>query len=324
MQEEKRSLINHLLSYKKVNVSKFSSNQEGLYDLTEIDMEYFKKNVKNALLVSENITIVKSHIFLQKITFENIDFSNANLSKSVFDRCIFINCKFKKTNFSDSRFIGVKFNDCVFFDTNFRRTSMSDRIGISLGEFVRCKFIKCNLEKTAYAFPIFKDVFFENCNLKLIDFNGSRFENCKFIGILDDVRFRGIGIDFKTEFFFWNRFNPKKYSNKMINIDFSEAQLVATTFSHYINLDKIIFPFNSSNYVILTNHIQKINNFITNINSNTLNWTQFERERAISILNMFLTPQYLNQDSLFIDKIYLAEFDNQELIDKVFNNLSSL
>ena len=70
-----------------------------------------------------------------------------------------------------------------------------------------------------------------------MDFQASNFENCEFIGNLDNVWFRG---GFPTESFKKEFGNAKQ--NKMLNVSFEDAILHDVTFSDNCDLSTVLFP----------------------------------------------------------------------------------
>ncbi len=310
---EKEKLLKTLIKNKSVpnNYHK----KDGYFDLSSIKISSDGSNLEKVRNREYDFVFDKNPTALKKIIFKDVNFTQSDFSEITFVKCKFENCLFFKTKLKESRFFACEFVNCIFDQTNFNGATMGGRIGHHLGSYTNCHFRKANLKNTNYNFPLLKGCFFENCDFYMVDFNGSRFESCKFEGLLDDVRFRGVGNDLSDSFLFWNRLNPHRYKNTMSNVDFSRATLTAVAFSHSIDISTCIWPIDDSQYLIIPNHIE----FFTSLNF--VGWSKEESEYALSTIKwMFLREEYSNQKALFIDKNLLFEGRNEIFVEKLFHH----
>lgn len=177
-------------------------------------------------------------------SLENIDFSYSDIQITFWEKCSFIDCLFNQVNASGITFKDCDFKDVIFKNTRFSFGYLNIRLGKSSGSFKNVSFIKSQFSETRFSFPIFDDCLFEDCNFYATDFDGSRFSNTKFKGLVKCPWFRKHS---KNEFepnFFFNRINKTKFSNEMLNVDFSEAILDFVCFSNDLDSKNCIFAKN--------------------------------------------------------------------------------
>ena len=130
-----------------------------------------------------------------RIEFRRIILDNADLSYSDFTDVIWKNCNLSNVDFRSARLRGVGFWSCSLTNISFDGSDLRDAVldganGSSPSSFVDVNFCKVNLESTGGGLPLFRNCDFSNANLRKVDFDGARFENCKFAGLLYDVAFR--------------------------------------------------------------------------------------------------------------------------------------
>jgi len=169
-------------------------------------------------------------ILVKDVTLKDIDLSYADFSYSWMETNRFDNCFFEKTDFSNTSDHGNIFRRCVFVNCNFKMSGIGDRGS----GYQNCIFNKCNFQRAVFIRAEFVNTDFINCRLKGIDFNASSFENCKFVGLLDDVWFRGT---FPSKLDIEDFGQPK--INKMLNVSFENADLRDLTFSDGCDLSTV-------------------------------------------------------------------------------------
>jgi fluoroquinolone resistance protein len=201
------------------------------------------------------------------LKFENADFSYAIFHNTWLEKCIFNNCNFKKTDFTNYSDHGNDFIGCSFLAVKFN----SAVIGYDGTKFDDCTFEDSIFTKAIFNRAEFTNCIFKNCKLKGVDFNASSFENCKFIGLLEDVWFKG---GFQVEELNKEFGVPRK--NKMLNVDFSEAKLVDLTISDGCDLSTIILP--------KTGHYQLFDNwkaYLEKLRKSISDWPENLRKEAL-------------------------------------------
>ena len=199
--------------------------------------------------------------------YEKCDFSKSSFAHSNriywIENRIFINSIFYKTIFRALAEHGNEFYSCMFENINFKNAI----IGYDSSCYTYCTFKKVKFG--AFIKPQFRDCKFINCDFYNVDFQASNFENCEFIGNLDNVWFRG---GFPTESL-KKEFGSVK-QNKMLNVSFENATLHDVTFSDFCDLSTIIFPKHGW-YLFFDNWDEQLNIImekgITNQTTNTIN-----------------------------------------------------
>lgn len=167
--------------------------------------------------------------------YEKCDFSKSSFAHSNriywIENRMFIRSIFYKTIFRALAEHGNDFYSCLFEDINFKNAI----IGYDSSCYINCTFKKVKFG--AFIKPQFRDCKFINCDFYDVDFQASNFENCEFIGNLDNVWFRG---GFPTESLKKEFGNAKQ--NKMLNVSFEDAILHDVTFSDNCDLSTVLFP----------------------------------------------------------------------------------
>lgn len=126
---------------------------------------------------------------LSDVAFEDYDFSGTD-----FNSAILVNVEFRRCLFAQSVVNGTKvfpssrFESCHFLHVDLRNTTMgSDR-----GTYLECSFERCDFRGKEFTFTEFLQCKFLESKLKRVSFNGSRFNECQFVGKLEDVSFNGL------------------------------------------------------------------------------------------------------------------------------------
>lgn len=284
---------------------------DGYWDLKDIKKDKAKNDLKS----------FNSNFKFSGKRFENIDFSGSDFSLSEFRKCKFLNCIFKEVNMQSITVVATTFENCIFQKTNFKGSYLFSRINYDFGGLKSCKIEDCDFKVTTFGFPLIEDTDFLNCNLKSIDFNGSRFKGVKFVGKLDDVRFRGLGDDrgswFVKTFF---KIDPNKHRNIMDGVDFSGANLIYTLFSHSIDISRCIFPKDKSNYFLIKNHKQVFDNAKQALS--VLN--EMDRKSGVRLIDMlFYNEDVRTQNIVFMDKIGPRETQKDEVLNLIYSSIEN-
>jgi len=106
--------------------------------------------------------------------FERIDFTVNNLPKGEYENCTFKSCIFFSSDLSNITFNECKFDSCDFSLSRIKNTILNDI------KFINCKLLGLHFNDCN---GIVLSVYFENCLLKLSNFNRlkltkTRFKNC--------------------------------------------------------------------------------------------------------------------------------------------------
>jgi len=178
---------------------------------------------------------------VNSVCFESVDFSYGNLSRRLVKKCTFKNVTLSKTNLEGVSVHSTRFVRCAFDRTNLNGAG----VGCDGTRFENCLFKKVNFSKTSFGRAEFDDCRFEDCKFDNVDFFGSSFERCVFVGKVYDAWFRGhyMSVPHKPEIFagFVKQFGVAR-PNKMKDVDFSNATLSWVTFSDECDLSTCKLP----------------------------------------------------------------------------------
>lgn len=233
--------------------SPFGLTEDGLIDFRGIDLrqQQIKKiNVQNIDLSQSQFvnSWIEDSVF-ENANFENVDFSEMSEHGNQFHKVRFSNCKF---NYAAIGYKGSQYEDCLFEKSNFTKAIFTR------GEFTKSQLI--------------------DCKLKGIDFNASSFENCSFVGKLEDVWFRG-GYAYPSD----NTNFGKAKKNQMKNVSFSNAILEGVNFSNGCDLSTVQLP-STNNYILFDNWKKRLEHLKKVIKE----WAAPQREEAEIFSNTFL------------------------------------
>lgn len=136
--------------------------------------KYEKMNFRNYIFDSLDLKGKKNQFF----SFYRSDFRASRIYQSkfkyvTFDMVDFIDVFVKSSFFTDCNFGNSEIKNVYFNDVEFKNNNYNSSIQQSI--FKNCNFINENFCASAY------DVTYENCNFQNCDFEGSTFENIKFI-----------------------------------------------------------------------------------------------------------------------------------------------
>jgi uncharacterized protein YjbI with pentapeptide repeats len=256
---------------------------------------------------------------LKEVKIESVDLSYADISCAWLEDCNIENCIFENTKGLELRIYGSVFSKCVFRKANLSYSYISN-LGANAGMFKQVEFIECNLSTCLFSFPIIDGCLFASCDLREVDFDGSRMRNCKFKGQIDSAWFRGYSINArkKSVLGIFNRIDPKSFPNLMEHVDFSESELLGVTFSHGIDLSQCIFPADESRYIVV-NNLPSVYSKVRKIIESE--WAGEEKRIGIGFIDtIFFKQDRQDQKMDLIDKSLLSDNGtDQRFGDKFFN-----
>lgn len=180
-------------------------------------------------------------VAVSKQQIERVDFTGSRLDHLSLAECFFRDCVFDESSCKHWRLWGCTFADCSFRNVDLRYSGLGgvDGIGGSKRNTYRGVWFKASdLRSTAYISATFSDCVFDHCKLNKVDFQGTEFEHCAFMGELREVMFYRYG-------FRGDRFPP----NSMRGVSFSDAQLRMCDFRR-LDLSDVVFPADSDHVVV--------------------------------------------------------------------------
>jgi len=233
--------------------SPFGLTKDGLIDFRGIDLR------------QEKIKKIK----IKNIDFSHSQFSNAWIEKSVFEKVNFENVDFTEISEHGNLFQNVKFSNCKFNKAG---------IGYEGSQYLNCLIEKSSFSRTVFIRGEFVNTQFIDCKLKGVDFYASSFEDCSFIGRLEDVWFRG-GYAYPSD----DANFGKAKKNHMRNVSFSGAILEGVNFSNGCDLSTVQLPI-SNNYMLFNNWKKRLEHLKEVIQK----WSTSQRKEADIFTNSFL------------------------------------
>jgi len=170
---------------------------------------------------------------LRRLSFAPSDF-RASVFKGIWlERCVFSDSVFEGASFQKVAEHGSTFRNCNFLKSSFRDAV----IGFRGTRFDRCTLDSVDFHQTGFIRPEFDDCAFHRCKLDGCDLNGASFERCRFVGVLNEVWFRG-GFGHPNEVERYGQ--PRR--NRMLNVSFESAVLHDVTFSNQCDLSTVHPP----------------------------------------------------------------------------------
>lgn len=170
---------------------------------------------------------------LRRVAFSHADFGAASWKGAWLERCTFTNAKFDGAGFQKIAEHGNEFIDCSFLKSSFREAAL----GYKGSSFQRCTFDGVDFNRAVFVRPEFDGCAFYHCKLDGCDLNGSSFEQCRFVGSLRNVWFRG-GFAHPNDV---SRYGQPR-ANQMTDVSFESACLRDVTFSNGCNLASVKPP----------------------------------------------------------------------------------
>ena len=165
--------------------------------------------------------------------FKNIDFTAASFDNAWIEGNVFDNVVFDEADMQGFRDLGNVYRNCTFIKTDLSAAGL----GYDGSSYNNCTFRTVKFGRTSCIRPEFNDCVFRYCKMKGVDFNGGSCVNCRFIGKIENVWFRG---GFPLEEFNQEYGPPRR--NRMENVSFEEASVWGLTFSDSCDLSSIILP----------------------------------------------------------------------------------
>lgn len=169
---------------------------------------------------------------------KNKDFEGVDLSGSSFRGVWLEGCNFKSIKFDHSNLAQLKdhrnqFENCSFLKASFT----SAGLGYRSSSYTQCFFEETDFRKTVFIAARFNSCRFSRAKLKGIDFYASSFDECVFLGRMEDVWFRGCYPSPRDE----NEFGAAR-KNMMRKVSFADAELIGVNFTGGCDLSSIILP----------------------------------------------------------------------------------
>ena len=169
-----------------------------------------------------------------------------------FDRCTIRELRLPDATIEDCVFANCNLEQLLLWRTTFQRTRLCDvdlrrsslgAVDDSGGHntFRDVEFIRVDLRENGMAAAQMTDCRFADCNLRRVNFGGTRFERCTFSGLLDEVQF------YAQEFGYEHL--PR---NEMKDVSFADARFRYVEFRK-LDMDNVVWP-TAADHIIVQNY----------------------------------------------------------------------
>jgi uncharacterized protein YjbI with pentapeptide repeats len=156
---------------------------------------------------------------LRECVVRDADFSHAVLDGLRFHGCRFENVRFDGAHVRELRMWQSSFADCTFDHAKLGGWTIGGVENRVRNCLERCSFVRADLRGAAGGAPHFEHCVFDHARLDRVDFDGGLFRRCVFRGRLVEVGFSRRSWAQKVN-----------EDNDMLEVDFSDAELIYTTF----------------------------------------------------------------------------------------------
>ena len=177
-------------------------------------------------------------LVLRGLHLADLDLSGGSLEGLRFFATTVANCRFDDARCQDWRLWATDVEHCSFVGADLRKAVLGSWYENRENVWRHVNFTGANLRGIVSTAATFEDCDFSDAHLAKIDFQSSGFVRCRFAGLLREVIFYDHG--HKT---------GKAKPNRMIDIDFSGADLRMVEFRH-LDLDRVTFPNDASHLVV--------------------------------------------------------------------------
>ncbi len=240
------------------------------------------------------------------IRITNADFSYSNFDRSWLKRSKFTDVLFEKTSFVETRDVGNVFENVSFIKCKFNYAGL----GYDGARYKSCIFEGSSFARTLFSNAVFLACVFRNSKLNGSDFYGSSFDDCKFIGKLEDVWFRG---RYSDSYLFKGPFGYAR-KNRMKNVSFEGAILEDVSFTNNCDLSSIILP-KTGNYQLFDKGKNRLEYLIHRIND----WEEPQKTEVNHFMS-FLLLHSKNQDYFLLN----IDLVKKDLGDETANGMISI
>ena len=258
---------------------------------------------------------VKKNNYINKY-YVDMNFNSSDFRHIKIVDCTFENCLFNKVNFYGVSIKNSSFKNCQFINSKMNNAFLNLNIQNQSGEFFDCTFDNCDLSKSSFNFPIINGCNFKNCNLYQTNFDGSRFCNVTFEGLLDSCFFNGYSIYAKNSPLSLKKgYSKVTNKNPMKNVSFEKAILQGVSFNYDICLEDCKFP-DDEQYIFVKNPPEVFEKVINKVESL---WSDPNKQLAINyIKKIYYTKSIRDPKNVFIDKS-VFEDDGKNFTEAFFN-----
>jgi uncharacterized protein YjbI with pentapeptide repeats len=238
-------------------------------------------------------------IFVRNRAWSKIDFTGAQLGDLRFVGTTVADCKFDGATCRGWRLWGSGFVRTTFTRCDLRDSGMA---GVDSGRhnaFIDVDFTRADLRETSHGAAEFTRCTFSETKLKKVDFNGSRFVDCTFTGMLDETAFAGTALAGGI---------PPAPPNKMMRVDFRRARFRWVEFRE-LELDHVSWP-EGDEGIVVDDYISTIERFLRSLQGRT----DLAAKQLIGYFSTELKWAPAGQRRGFVSKFDLREMGGESTV----------
>lgn len=189
---------------------------------------------------------------IRGVHWKGLDLAKSQLESLRFHDCVIENCSFDNARCRDWRLWGSSVVETSFRGSDLREAALGGVAGERRNAFRRVDFSRADLRRTAYVSADFTDCLFAAAKLVKVDFGGSVFVDCTFVGKLEEV-------EFYRHAFRGEHFPP----NEMRGVDFRHATLRFVEFRG-LDMASVKWP-EGDDHVVIENYVVTLDRAIAKL-----------------------------------------------------------
>ncbi len=260
------------------------------------DLKAPKVKVSQSLRVrGKSVHLAKGVAEIDGVRWNSVHFQRSSLQHLRIVRSWFDNCSFEDVDCRDWRLWNTRITNSRFLRANFRSSLLGGSATDGANTFENVEFNECDFRDTVHFASTFSNCLFFKTRLTKVDFRGSRFAHCRFVGQLEEVQFSrtaGSASSFPE--------------NVMDEVDFREADFRAVEFRG-LDLDRVALPADS-NHIIVRGIRKKIGLMLDLLR------TRPQTKARVLIADLEHVQKWLgaNQDQAVFNRSDLVAFSGEE------------
>lgn len=190
----------------------------------------------------EGVELLEGVIELKNVSIKDVYFDECRLRDLRLHDVTFENCVFSKCDLQGLRMWRTTFANCRLVDVDLRRSSLGavDKSGLA-NTFRGVELVRVNMRENQFISAVMTDCQFRDCDLKTVNFDGTRFERCTFSGLLDEVQFYPHP--------FGEEHLPR---NEMKDVSFADARFRFVEFRK-LDMEHVVWP-TAEDHIVVRNY----------------------------------------------------------------------
>ncbi len=240
-------------------------------------------------------------VIIDNAQWRDLDLSQSRLRSFRLHGMRIENCKFVGADCRDWRLWGTRIFNTSFVEADLRTAALGAvEVGGRRNVFENVDFTRADLRGSNYLSAEFRGCLFDHARLNGVDFQGSAFVDCVFVGPLSDVMFYRSGFRGET-------LPP----NEMTRVDFSRADLRYVEFRG-LDMTTIVWPASDS-HIVLRNYARTLDALVSHLSDRK----DSASKSLLAIVEMLRKWRGSNQVVGVIHKEDISSCGDEGLVDVV-------